>query len=530
MKNLKLLILISPICLLLFASCNKEEVRVEEISFSEAQYSFVFSDFGSISRHGLTNNTIPLKIALTGLVLIGRQNRWISPESLDYKSVLSRFGFFTPDNIEGDFSLLPMGLTRNTINLFGPFMQIEGMNISCAACHAGRVYDHKGVPQNNAVLGIPNTSINFEGYLRAIYDGLKLYLNDSDESQKLLLELFPEIKISEKVAMMVMHQIMHHRLGDLEVNIKGPQPFSSGSPGVTNGVASLKFVLDLLDTQKIYPEYGFTSIPSIGDRFFRTSLLYDGAYAPKNKPPFETRTEWTSTDEEMLSSIVATFTMPTMGQSPDNVIKRLDEVVRVNTTIIKNFKNPKFPGTIDHIQSKKGFKIYNAKCASCHGTYTIDGATPELVSFPNALSSQNEMNTDPHRWQTMSSELVNKVNSLPSRIFLKAQQHEGYVAPLLTSLWITAPYLHNGSIPTLWHLLHPDERPKLFQVGGHHLDFERVGISLEGEKYPEGLTPLSLPEMYDTRQPGRSNSGHEKEFETLTKDEKVSLIEFLKLL
>tara|TARA_R110000868_G_scaffold132381_5_gene343309 strand:+ start:10020 stop:11615 length:1596 start_codon:yes stop_codon:yes gene_type:complete len=528
--SIKSFYLIGHMCALLLSSCSEPESRVEKITLSDAQSRFVFSDFGSISRHGLSNNTIPLKISLTGLVILGRQNGWISAESIDYKTILSRFGFFTPQNITGDFNLLPMGLTRNTINLLGPFMQVEGMNISCAACHAGRVYDHQGAPEENAILGIPNTNINFEGYLRAIYDGLSLYLKDTEKSQNLLLQLFPKTKLSEKIAMMVMYRIMDKRLSDLEENIKGPLPFSSGSPGVTNGVASLKFVLELLDTKKVYPEYGFTSIPSIGDRFFRTALLYDGAYVPQGRRPFESRTEWSTDDEEVLSSIVATFTMPTMGQTPENVIKRLDDVVKVNTTIIKNFNNPKYPGTINRLQSEKGFKIYSAKCASCHGSYEMQENSPVLTSFPNTFSPQADMNSDPHRWQAMSSELINKVNSLPSRAFLKAQRNEGYVAPLLTSLWITAPYLHNGSVPTLWHLLHPDKRPDQFLVGGHHIDLDKVGIALKGGQYPEGVKPLSTPELYDTRLPGRSNRGHEKEFEILGKDEKLSLIEFLKLL
>ncbi|MGB1657972.1 MAG: hypothetical protein ACPHO4_11530 [Longimicrobiales bacterium] len=29
-----------------------------------------------------------------------------------------------------------------------------------------------------------------------------------------------------------------------------------------------------------------------------------------------------------------------------------------------------------------------------------------------------------------------------------------------------APYLRNGSVPTLWHLLNADERPSRFMVGG----------------------------------------------------------------
>jgi hypothetical protein len=53
----------------------------------------------------------------------------------------------------------------------------------------------------------------------------------------------------------------------------------------------------------------------------------------------------------------------------------------------------------------------------------------------------------------------------------------GYVAPILNGVWATAPYLHNGSVPTLWHLMHPESRPCRFEVGGHKLDSTKVGIA-----------------------------------------------------
>src|SRR5213079_951338 len=96
----------------------------------------------------------------------------------------------------------------------------------------------------------------------------------------------------------------------------------------------------------------------------------------------------------------------------------------------------------------------------------------------------------------------------------------GYVAPILSGLWATAPYLHNGSVPTLWHLMHPAERPTKFFVGGHRLDFKRVGIDGyldDGTlRYPADYRPWSTPQLYDTREPGRANTGHVAQFKPLT--------------
>ncbi|MEE4277884.1 MAG: di-heme-cytochrome C peroxidase [Halieaceae bacterium] len=52
-----------------------------------------------------------------------------------------------------------------------------------------------------------------------------------------------------------------------------------------------------------------------------------------------------------------------------------------------------------------------------------------------------------------------------------------YKARPLNGIWATAPYLHNGSVPTLYDLLlPPDERPRQFRVGCREFDPTRVGF------------------------------------------------------
>jgi hypothetical protein len=111
----------------------------------------------------------------------------------------------------------------------------------------------------------------------------------------------------------------------------------------------------------------------------------------------------------------------------------------------------------------------------------------------------------------------------------------GYVAPILTGIWATAPYLHNGSVPTLHALMHPDERPVAFELGGHRLDYDAMGVALERRagpvfRYPDGYAPFSRPRVYDTRLPGRSNLGHRAPFDSMTEREKRIVLEFLKSL
>jgi mono/diheme cytochrome c family protein len=51
-----------------------------------------------------------------------------------------------------------------------------------------------------------------------------------------------------------------------------------------------------------------------------------------------------------------------------------------------------------------------------------------------------------------------------------------YKARPLNGIWATAPYLHNGSVPTLFHLLSPlKERPAIFHLGSREFDPVKVG-------------------------------------------------------
>ena len=113
----------------------------------------------------------------------------------------------------------------------------------------------------------------------------------------------------------------------------------------------------------------------------------------------------------------------------------------------------------------------------------------------------------------------------------------GYKARPLNGVWAVAPFLHNGSVPTLYDLLSPvAERPKAFLLGDASFDPVRVGlvtrsVDPEGRNYDEnGYFIL------DTSKPGNRNTGHEFSDDkregvigrSLSPDERNAIIEFLK--
>lgn len=116
-----------------------------------------------------------------------------------------------------------------------------------------------------------------------------------------------------------------------------------------------------------------------------------------------------------------------------------------------------------------------------------------------------------------------------------------YKARSLNGIWATAPYLHNGSVPSLYDLLLPAKcdpengvvecRPATFEVGSREFDKVKVGLKYEGY----GGT------VFDTSVEGNFNIGHEyaagntaqpngEVLKPLNKQQRYDLLEFLKTL
>jgi hypothetical protein len=98
-----------------------------------------------------------------------------------------------------------------------------------------------------------------------------------------------------------------------------------------------------------------------------------------------------------------------------------------------------------------------------------------------------------------------------------------YKSKPLDGVWATAPFLHNGSVPTLYDLLLPaDQRPKSFRVGTREFDPVRVGYRTD-EAPGNGF-------VFDTSKRGNSNMGHDYGVGKLTDAQRWALVEYMKTL
>ena len=268
-------------------------------------------------------------------------------------------------------------------------------------------------------------------------------------------------------------------------------------------------------------------------------MLFDGTYTPRGDERFADMTEERATPAhiERLADVIAFFTMGTAGNdaaSAERAITPMREVMRW----IGRYQPPPFPGAIDSSLASRGAEVFTQRCARCHGHYEERAGRPRLIEYPNRLVEQSRIGTDSVRWRAVDDAVLAWQSKNPSHPFVRhvdAARTGGYVPPILTGVWSSAPYLHNGSVPTLWHMMHPAERPAKFEVGGHRLDYARMGIALEADsggvwRYPAGARATSLSAIYDTSLPGRSNRGHEFPFNNMNEDEKRAVLEYLKRL
>lgn len=117
--------------------------------------------------------------------------------------------------------------------------------------------------------------------------------------------------------------------------------------------------------------------------------------------------------------------------------------------------------------------------------------------------------------------------NVPQKIETEKPGSPSYKARPLNGIWATAPYLHNGSVPSLKELLKkPEDRIERFYVGSRTFDPDEVGFKYR----PEDYGPDDPKFEFDTARNGNLKGGHAYPADGLTPDEIDALVEYLKTL
>lgn len=218
-----------------------------------------------------------------------------------------------------------------------------------------------------------------------------------------------------------------------------------------------------------------------------------------------------------------------LGEKSLDELKALEPTMRDIMAYLRTLSPPKYPYPIDPLKAGRGHRLFEATCSKCHGTYRPDGDL-----YANEIVALKTIGTDPARAVGMSDRMIAHYNATwfgeedPADPVMT-----GYQAPPLRGVWATAPYLHNGSVPTLHHLLKSSERPARFlrpvSTDLANYDREHVGWTFQAVDSAAGLSADEKRAFFDSSRFGLGNGGH-LFGDKLTADERRDVIEYLKTL
>jgi cytochrome c553 len=206
-----------------------------------------------------------------------------------------------------------------------------------------------------------------------------------------------------------------------------------------------------------------------------------------------------------------------LGSPPEDVAGYMVET----REYLRAKQPPAYPFPIDAALAEEGAAIWAAECAYCH--------EPGGARFGKTVPIE-EIGTDRERFDTWQQNHADATNARAEEIGVERKnmvKDVGYANQPLDGIWLRAPYLHNGSVPTLTDLLKPPaDRPATFWRGCDIYDPVGVGFRTTP---PDDDCPEYRLFRFDTSLRGEGNGGHL--YGTGRPEaEKRALLEYLKTL
>ena len=394
---------------------------------------------------------------------------------------------------------LPIGVSKRR------HMGIDRVFLNCAVCHASTVRTAPDAPAR-VYLAMPSHRFDLHKFEKFVFDCVA----DERFSGEYLV---PEIdRLSGGLSLLdryVVYPVAIALMRERTLMLRSRFGFvfhqPDWGPGRVDTFNSAKVLFNWpMDKLPKHELLGASDFPSVWNQRLKTGmqLHWDGN---------NTRVE-----ERNKSAAFGT------GTTPPTI--DLAAIGRIEGWLL-DLKPPPYPLPIDAALAQRGASIYRQMCADCHGRSGADFAG-ERVGKVTPIA---DVGTDRSRLDSYTYDLaVNQATlyaGYPHR-FAHFRKTYGYANMPLDGLWLRAPYLHNGSVPTLRHLLEPAERrPQVFYRGNDLLDAASVGFAWES---PEDRGTRLF--AFDTRLPGNSNKGHEGEAygTNLSDADKAALLEHLK--
>ena len=455
----------------------------------------------------------------------------------------------------------PYGFMTSLAN--GVFEQ-EGKvfsNGNCFACHAGVIngYVIPGLPNtNHDEVGLSNIAKTLKDSWRSwLGKGMKYTQLNKKQRRSVDGFLWHFNEILEPTFKFGKHRGANmgaYSVWKLLVKLKDPgtSGFDLVEEGSDTAIDKAMFPADLV-LPPIEPN------PWWVRKFRSKSYWYQDAY---------------TTDQRRRAArhFAVNFTVPQSNMN-QNFVKHVDEIETI-LGYIDETQAPELPRDmkIDDEKVALGRALFHGEkvlehpggrklvCTNCHGTYRVAPLGGWEVDFTRngAPIPLVNANTDPEYSKLLIrfKPIVDHIAGLKD--FLKknydsddypeakvpSEDDEGaYAPPPLVGLWASAPYFHNGSVPTLWSVLKSSSRPKIWKksINPKSYDFEKVGLDVkeltESEYADEAMKAkdksfeqpdsISFRRIYNTQHFGMSAAGHTFG-DAMSDAERSAVIEFLK--
>lgn len=389
---------------------------------------------------------------------------------------------------------LPIGFTKKTIG----FPRVAN---NCASCHTASY--RRSANENPVFVPTgPNHTLDLQAFFRFVVDCARDPRFNADEIMSEIALVYDLPLLDRLIYRYVLIPITKKRLLERERQFKWVyhKEFPLWGRGRDDAMNLTKYFLlnwsmdnsigptdmpSVWNLKKYKPEKGML-MNLAGDSHDARSVIIDSALGLLNAEPHDR--------EDFLAQI-------------DWLVKYLSEKPA-----------PKYPFPIDRTLAEDGKAVFDNNCARCHASERTGTRVPVA-----------EVGTDAERLKTWSKKAAIESNKVVrnfgiERPGLVENEPSGYIAAFLDGIWLRAPYLHNGSVPSLRDLLKPaTERPKVFYRGYDVYDAENVGFVTQGPQAERVGT------KYDVSARSNGNQGHE--FGTnLSAQDKDALIEYLKTL
>ena len=414
------------------------------------------------------------------------------------------FGLVYENDEHGRKRDLPVGVMR------GRDLGIDRVFLNCAACHATTVRQGEDKPPK-VYVAMPAARFDIGLFQKFLSD---IALDERFRADVIVPEIERQagrLTLVDRVIYTFAVPIMQAQLLNISNRFVGVDStlYGPGRVDTWNAAkAGLHFTLKYLPPRE---RFGAADFPSIWNQRKRKHRV-DGC-------PMQLH--WTgnndSVDEHNLSAAFGT------GAIPSNVnhyqIGRLQEW-------LLDAAPPPFPFAIDQAKANAGKELYYAYCASCHGKSGQDFNAPDPKhDYVGFVTPIEDVGTDRDHFDSYTYDCATVQNmnyaGTPYR-FRHFRKTNGYANAPLDGIWLRAPYLHNGSVPTLRDLLEtPENRPKKFYRGYDVIDPGKVGYksvaSENGRNFDE----------FDTTTKTRTNGGH-LWGTNLTSTQKDAIVEYMK--